>query len=104
MTVCFRQLTEGPPGWIAEMHWQADLYDSSDPPCPVAVAWLTVPPEASGLPPILDYILVVDEARRQGYATDLIAACRRRWPSLRLTDATTEDGAALLESLGEAGR
>ena len=49
--------------------------------------------------PCLEFILVADQERRRGIATALVAACRKRWPNIYLTDAISEAGEGFLSSL-----
>ncbi len=96
--ILFRRLDDPlPPDWSPGLHWQAEYHDDhSDCSRPLGLAWVTA---GEGLA-YLDYVLVVDDCRRRGIATALIAACRERWPDIRLTDAISDAGEALLDSLG----
>lgn len=86
------------------IHWQAVMYldDESELPFPVAMAWLSDYQGAAMKDfqfVLLDFILVPDALRRQGYAKQLVHACHDRWPSLRLTDPISKAGEGLLRSL-----
>ena len=88
-----------PPDWSPGLHWQVEYHDdASDCSRPLGIAWVTA---AEGLD-YLDYVLVCDDCRRRGIATALIAACRERWPGIRLTDSISEAGESLLASLDES--
>src|SRR2546428_13965560 len=89
--------------------WQVDLHDTDatplgGPPYPVAMAWGFVP-HPDIMSPILEFVLVPDHFRRQGYATWRVAACRERWPGLEMTEAISEAGGrAAGEIEGARGR
>lgn len=101
-TIIFTQLDL--PDAMPDIRWQAQLFDPTAgvlgyTPFPQAIAWLT---DFSASPlecVMLDFILVPDQCRRRGYATQLIAACEERWPSLELTEAISEAGEGLLNKL-----
>lgn len=104
----FRQI-DGGPGWMDGIHWLAELHNPDagqipgDFPYPVALAWLAAFPDHTGMGTILDFILVPDQFRRQGYALRLIGECEKRWPDLHLTDAISPEGDALLTALERDG-
>jgi hypothetical protein len=106
MHIEYRQVN-GPPDWMDDVHWQVELHsDEFESPYPVALAWVSVlpppPPERAGegFPPVLDFILVPDHCRREGYATLLIRECQKRWPDIWLSDPISKAGEGLLRSLG----
>lgn len=101
-TTFFHQIDA--PMRIPGIHWQAAMYldDGSELPFPVAMAWLSDYRSAAFEEVryvLLDFILVPDKHRRQGYASQLIKACRGKWPQLKLTDAISKEGEGLLASL-----
>src|SRR4051794_8235846 len=87
MHVEFRQV-DGPywkPGtiWQVELHAESRTgHPSFHPRFPVALAWVSDDPY--GPRPALEFVLVPDHYRRRGLAKRIIAACRERWPDLRL--------------------
>ena len=90
-----------PPYWEPDLHWQVEFWpDDADVTRPYGVAWVSAY-DGTVIAPYLDYLIVCDDCRRQGVAKALIAACRERWPGIRLTDAISPEGEALLESVGE---
>lgn len=102
--ILFRQIMGNKPcNWMDGMHWYVEYHAAHlDMPFPLGVAYVTVPPEqhrdiTGG--PFIDFILVADQWRREGIASALVEACRRRWPDLWLTDAISESGAAFLRSM-----
>jgi hypothetical protein len=55
----------------------------------------------------LNYIVVADQWRRQGFGRQLLNACRQRWPGIMFADPISPEGEALLmdagaHSVGEA--
>lgn len=90
-----------PPGRMVGICWRAELHEpESELPMPLAVAYLSDYRDATAFRAmLLDYVLVPDHLRRRGYASRLIAECRREWPGLILTDAISPEGEALLESV-----
>ena len=101
-TILFSQidLPDAMPG----LRWQAQLFDHKAgalgwTPYPQAVAWLSDYSDSPLECVMLDFILVPDQYRRNGYATQLIAACEERWPNLELTEAISEAGEGLLNKL-----
>lgn len=105
-TILFRRIqSPRPAAWHPGLHWYVELHDASGigVPYPLGVAYVSAHRnmvQTLGCSACLDYIQVADHRRREGVATRLVAACRRRWPDIWLTDAISDDGAALLASLG----
>jgi len=50
--------------------------------------------------PRLEYVLVADDRRRRGVGTALVRACQHRWPNIDLGLAISDEGQALLDSVG----
>jgi GNAT superfamily N-acetyltransferase len=98
-TAVFHQVD--PPGREPGVCWIASLYEHGDnPPYPMAMAWLSDYRSCPVLGVVLDFILVPDQFRRRGYATQLIAACRDRFGAdIQLTDAISPEGECLLASI-----
>jgi len=97
LTATFEQCD--PPGRRAGICWRAELYDADGVlTYPVAIAYLT-DFRGAGLGVIVDFTLVPDHLRRLGYATRLLRECEARWPDLGLTDAISDAGEGLLDSL-----
>jgi ribonuclease HI len=97
LRVVFRQFDA--PGLVPGIHWQAELHSPTwDFGVPVATAWVTRY-TLHGDGPAVEFVLVPDQFRRQGYAKLLIKACRDRWPNLWLTDGISPAGKALRASL-----
>lgn len=106
MTTVFHQidLPNSSPG----RRWQAQLFDPEagalgHTPYPQAIAWLSDYTDSPLACVLLDFVLVPDQFRRRGYASQLIAACEARWPNLELTEAISEAGEGLLASLEAKG-
>lgn len=97
LTVWARQCD--PPGRMPGVAWVVELHTAGDvPPYPVATAYLSdFRRPLAGV--CLDFILVPDDFRRQGYAEALVRACKRLWPGLWLTDPISPEGEALVNSL-----
>lgn len=104
MTIKFRQLNDNvQPGWMPGLHWQVELYadDNGTLSYPLALAWVTDSTPFTPQAPLvgLDFIIVMDQFRRQGHAEKLIAACKERWPGIHLTNAISREGQALLDKV-----
>lgn len=94
-----RQLFDNiPSSWLPGAHWVLEAYesDNSDLPYPIGQAWLTV---ISDQFISVDFILVPDHFRREGIATLLYNEIIKCWPSAMLTDAISDAGEKLLESI-----
>jgi GNAT superfamily N-acetyltransferase len=97
----FRQLDGGGPPWPTWAkdceHWQVEYFpDEHARPFPEGLAWVMVPPAGPDWPgPVVEYVLVLDDSRRRGIGTKLVAAIKERWPSAMLTPPASEAGAAL---------
>lgn len=92
------------PGGTPCHRWQAQLFDANagelgHTPYPQAIAWLTDFRGTLLDCVMLDFVLVPDHCRREGYAIALIAACQKRWPELELTEPISEAGEGLTEAL-----
>lgn len=99
--IAFRAMNDGIPWyWEPGIHWQVEWYpDDVEAGAPLGLAWVS---EYSNGFVYLDFVLVRDDYRRQGIATDLVGACRERWPGLEM-DAVSDSGEAFLDSL-EGGK
>jgi hypothetical protein len=84
--------------------WTAELYsEDHETPYPVATAYLS---DFSGSVlncVMLDFILVPDQHRCRGYGKHLVKRCIERWPDLELTEAISDEGEALIDSLVGCG-
>lgn len=85
--IYFRQVDE--PRIGRGIFWQAEFYMEDGSVFPVATAYVECPP-ASG--PKLNFIFVADAWRSRGIATELLAACVEKWPSLEFTKAISREG------------
>lgn len=86
------QLIDTPPGRCGQFS-EAKLYDARGfSVMPLATAYI----RHSLTGPVVEFILVPDQCRRQGYATKLIEYCFQEWPDLQLTDGVSEAGEALV--------
>lgn len=64
--------------------WHCALYDTTGfQTRPYAMAFVSEYREDYT---ILDYVIVPDDFRNQGYAKRLIEECQRHWPGLKMTD------------------
>ncbi len=101
--ILFRQIKGNKPcNWIDGLHWYVEYHATHlDMAFPLGMAFVTVPMGgmATVRGPHVDFIIVVDQCRREGIATALIDAIRNRWPDVWLTDAISSPGEALLRSL-----
>ena len=88
-----------PQGWRSG-HWQVEAHRSNGVEAwwaPVGIAWLNyVAPRI--MQPVVDYVLVADQFRRQGVAVRLLAAIFERWPDALLTDPISPAGARLVSA------
>jgi GNAT superfamily N-acetyltransferase len=100
--ITFRSMNAGiPQYWDTNLHWQIEYYpDETEAGAPLGLAWVS-DCTAGGSFASLDYVLVRDDFRRQGIGTELVRACRERWPDLRM-DAVSECGEAFLDYLERA--
>lgn len=96
--IIFRPINDNlPPCWEPGIHWQVEFWpDNVDASRPYGLAYVT-DYGPSGV--FLDYILVGDDVRRRGIATDLAKAIEERWPDVILTDAISPEGEAFLENV-----
>lgn len=78
--------------------WHVECYND-DENCmfPVGVAYVIAMGNRAAQ---LQFILVADQWRRQGFGKQLLQAIKDRWPFLTWTSAMGPQGAALLESAG----
>ena len=98
--IIFRLITRPrPPEWAHGIHWFVEFYeDDVENSCPSGTAYVVAAPVIQ----VVEFILVRDDRRRRGVATELLRACYRRWPNIGLTDSVTEAGAAFLAALRQA--
>jgi hypothetical protein len=89
--------------YTGKYRWQVDFYHAvnghlEDRGFPVGLAWVgATPPMWKGDdPPYLSYIIVADDERRQGIASRMIVAIKRRWPNLWPTGGISRGGRALV--------
>jgi GNAT superfamily N-acetyltransferase len=78
--------------WCGE-YWS----DDDDTGAPWGVCWVGEYPATVGV--VLWYVLVADPYRRRGIATALVAAARKRWPGIHVTEGVTPAGEALYDSI-----
>ncbi len=99
--IIFRRLDDNlPRDWMPGLHWQVEYHaDNSDCSRPWGIAWVTAFEPGAAFPPVLDYVIVCDDCRRHGIATEIVRACRKKWPRLVLTDAISQAGEAFLASV-----
>lgn len=97
--IAFRAMNDDIPCyWEPDIHWQVEWYpDDVEAGAPYGLAWVSASAGDGGFA-YLDFVLVRDDHRRQGVATDLVRACRERWPGLKM-DAVSDAGEAFLASL-----
>ncbi len=77
--------------------WHVECYSDEGRMFPVGVAYVV---EVGNRAAQLQFILVADQWRRQGFGKQLLSAIKDRWPFLTWTSAMGPEGAALLESVG----
>lgn len=93
------QPIDTPPGRCGQFS-EAKLYDARGfAVMPFATAYL----RHSLTGPIVEFILVPDQCRLQGYATNLLEFCFQQWPELQLTDGVSEAGEALVAKFEQKG-
>ena len=95
--IVYRQIQEPlPPGWLPGGHWFIEYYaEDCESGHPMGVAFVT----AKNRLAFLDFIFVTDQRRRQGIGTELLLACRRRWPRIECGKGISAAGAGLLRSV-----
>lgn len=103
VTIIFRKLNDPvPSNWVAGLRWLVEAHDTDyDVAYPLGLAWVTVPPKEV-MPPIVDMILVADQYRRCGVATELVKAIEQRWPDVLLTEAISKSGEGFLKSMEQS--
>ena len=81
-------------------YYYVELYDGSATPWPMGMAFVVEWPAYKECKKgcRLNYLFVI--ARRKGYGTRLVEACRERWPSIE-TSCTTDEGALLMASIDQ---
>ncbi len=96
--IVFRQIKSPlPHGWISGLHWYVEHHDDElDLDHPTGIAFVSSFPNIG---PILDFLFVVDQYRKEGVGKALLQAVKRRWPKIHITDPISEGGAALLKSV-----
>lgn len=100
--ILFRQLNDNiPEDWVPGLHWQVEHHDDEyDMAFPTGIAWVSAhTPEGEEPFVYLDFLLVPDMYRREGIATEIVKACKERWPTIDLGEAISEEGEAFLNSL-----
>jgi GNAT superfamily N-acetyltransferase len=85
--IYFRQVDE--PRIARGVFWQAEYYTEDGSIFPVATAYIECSP---GAEPRLNFIFVADAWRSRGIATELLAACVEKWPSLEFSKTISRDG------------
>lgn len=94
MHVIYR-VVDGPLDWAEYNRWQVELHRvGSELQYPAALAWVTEWGSNRHFGDV-EFILVPDNLRGRGYATRLLAACRKKWQKVVLTVAISEGGEAL---------
>lgn len=101
--ILFRQLNDNiPNGWLSGLHWQVEHHDDDyDLSFPTGIAWISDFTPWKKQLVILDFLLIPDMYRREGIATEIVLACKERWPTIDLGEAISEEGEAFLNSLEE---
>ncbi len=85
--IYFRQVDE--PRIGRGIFWQAEYYLEDGSVFPVSTAYIECSPVAA---PKLNFIFVADLWRSRGIATELLAACVEKWPSLEFSQTVSRDG------------
>lgn len=95
LEILFRRLDEPlPRTWGPQ--WLVEAYEWGAEQPPIGFCWCMVGPNETGL--VVVYLKVFETDQRVGVGTALIAAARRRWPSLDLGGGATPEGAAFLKA------
>lgn len=85
--------------WESGVKWYVEFHDAEfDCPFPKGIAFVSGPDYRK----ILYFVFVADMYRRKGVATELVRACRARWPNIEITEAISDAGEAFLGSIGRA--
>lgn len=104
LEILFRKLMDPLPfGWKAGWHWAVEAYEAGLEQPPIGFCWVY----AAGRQmlaarrrytpaPLVEYVRVCHTYERNGVATALLDAARKRWPNLELTPAATPHGEAFL--------
>lgn len=92
--IAFRQIFHRPDHWESGAHWFVEYHDNQrENFFPLGIAFVTVFPNQVNL----DAVFVFDQFRRRGIGTQLVRACRCRWPGI-LFSPNVADFAAHLDS------
>ena len=95
--IIFRRIQKPvPTDWLPGAHWYVEYYcDDWANGYPSGMAFVTAIKSFV----FLDFIFVADHERRKGIATELLHACRQKWPGIDYGDGISKSGAALLKSV-----
>ena len=85
--IYFRQVDE--PRIGREIFWQVEFYAEEGSVFPIGTAYVESPLSE---PPRLNFMLVADQWRSRGIATQLVAACVEKWPDLRFSEPISKMG------------
>ncbi len=75
-------------------------YQGSNRGFPEGVAYVT----RDGFGPIMWYVQVADDCRRQGIGRELLLACRQLWPDIHISAAISKNGQRLTDSIDRVRR
>ena len=85
--IYFRQVDE--PRIGKGIFWHVEYYAEEASVFPVGTAYIESPPGAA---PLMNFMLVADQWRSRGIASQMMAACVEKWPDLVFSDPISRDG------------
>jgi len=93
----FREVKRESINNLSVTWWHVEIYDDQGRQFPVGVAYVK---QFGPLDAQLDFIVIADAWRRQGFAERLMHAIKSRWPNAYATQAMSEEGQRLLDKCG----
>jgi GNAT superfamily N-acetyltransferase len=90
MRIEFRIIREDGPA----KYWQVEVYSAEGNMFPVGIAWVVSVGDSAQL----NYFLVGDQWRNQGYGGALLKGVKNRWKSVTYTNPLNREAAKLLGS------
>lgn len=82
-----------------DIMWYVEYWDDEvDNDFPVGTAYVWEYQDGTERKAEMSFVLVVDDERRKGIATKLLAECEKRWPDIQMTKPTSKAGEFLRNS------
>ncbi len=79
-----------------DIMWYVEYWDDeNDSDFPIATAYIWEYQDGIYRKAEMSFVFTIDQERRKGIATKLLAECEERWPGIRMTEPISEAGKAL---------